>query len=262
MDTPPRQVAVDVTNRFVLDFAARFASEHPGARILDFGCGAGRLVSAGLEAGLDISGADVFYSGSRDRPEAGLLGTAIREMRDGRIDFADSSFQLVVNNQVMEHVEDLDAALGEIHRVLAPGGTVLSIFPSRDVFREGHIGIPFSHWFPKDSKPRFYYTWALRAAGLGYWKQEAPTCRAWTAGKLKWLDSYTHYRSRGEIFDVFSRHFRNELRECDYIRYRLLDRPGRRVLARLLGFPIVSAMAPAVFRKLGFLVIVSRKEEA
>jgi SAM-dependent methyltransferase len=253
---------MDVTSRFVLDFAVRFARRHPGARILDFGCGAGRLVEAGRAAGLDLVGADVFYGGSDARREAerlGLLGTAIHEMRDGRLDFPDSSFDLVVNNQVLEHVADLDATLAEIHRVLKPAGYVLSLFPSRDVIREGHIGIPFSHWFPRGSRARFHYTWALRRLGLGAWKQQAPTCRQWALDKLAWLDAYTHYRSRREIFAAFNRYFANELRESDYIRYRLLDRPGRRALAWLAGLPVVSAAARAVFRKLAFLVIVSRR---
>lgn len=256
---------LDVTNRFVLDFARRFASELPGSRVLDFGCGAGRLVAAGLAAGLEMSGADVFYGGSTTRQEAErarLLGGAIHEMTGGRLDFPDASFDLVVNNQVLEHVEYFDGTLREIHRVLKPGGAVLSIFPSRDVFREGHIGIPFSHWFARESAARFYYTWALRRLGLGTWKEQAPTCRQWAVDKLRWIDTYTHYRSRGEILRAFGCYFRSELREQDYIRYRLLDRPGqaRRFLAQLLSLPMVPGLASALFRKLAFLVIVSRKE--
>jgi SAM-dependent methyltransferase len=249
---------MDVTNRFVLDFAKR-----PGARILDYGCGAGAVVQAGRAAGLDIHGADVYYGGSNARTEAdraGLLGAAIREIRDGRIPFEDAWFDVVVNNQVMEHVEDLDAALAEIHRVLKPGGVVLSIFPSRDVFREGHIGIPFSHWFAKDSKPRFYYTWALRLLGLGTWREQAPTARQWALDKLRWIDRYTCYRSRVEILRLYERYFLSEFRESDYIRYRLRDKRWRAPLARLLDLPLAPALATAVFRKLAFLVIVSRKQ--
>lgn len=256
-------VEMDVTNRFVLDFAARVARENPGARILDFGCGAGRLVRAGIAMGLDIFGADVFYSGAKDRIEAaqsGLLGSIIQEIQDGRIGFADSSFDLVVNNQVMEHVADLDATLREIHRVLKAGGLLLSIFPSREVIREGHIGIPFSHRLPRDSRLRFYYTCALRWLGFGTWKEQAPTCRQWAMDKLRWIDDYTYYRSRKEIFRTFNRYFASELRELDYIRYRLLDRPGRRWLAALLDLPLVPTLARALFRKLAFLVILSRKE--
>jgi len=61
---------MDVTNRFVLDFAKRVAAGHPGARVLDFGCGAGEMVAAGRAAGIDMLGADVFYAGSDSRTVA------------------------------------------------------------------------------------------------------------------------------------------------------------------------------------------------
>jgi SAM-dependent methyltransferase len=254
---------MDVTNRFVLDFCRSFAREHPSSPILDFGCGAGDLVVAGRAAGLPMFGADIFYGGSKSRDTAekrGLLGDAVREICDGGLPFPDAHFGLAVNNQVMEHVDDLDRVLAELHRVLAPGGQLLSVFPSRDVFREGHIGIPFSHWFRKDSVARFYYTWALRSLGLGTWKQEAPSARQWAVDKLRWIDTYTHYRTRAEIFAVYGRYFHNETREVDYIRYRLLDRPGRTWIASTLRFPLAAAAARAIFRKLAFFVILSRKE--
>lgn len=253
---------MDVTNRYVLAFAEDYARAHSGARILDFGCGAGKLVAAGREAGLDMWGADVYYSGSNTRAEAaaaGMLGSVIREIRDGALDWPAESFDLVVNNQVLEHVDDLAGTLAEIHRVLKPGGSMLSVFPSRDVWREGHIGIPFAHWFRPGSRTRFYYTWALRAAGFGYWKEQAPTARQWAIDKLAWIDRYTRYRSRREIFAAFDRCFANELQEADYIRYRLLDRPGRNWMAEAMRAPLLRAPACALFRKLAFLVILSRK---
>jgi SAM-dependent methyltransferase len=255
---------MDVTNRFVLDFARGFDLRHPAAVMLDFGCGAGALVQAARAAGLDMVGADVFYDGAQDRIRAeqtGLLGSAIFECRDGRLPFPAASFDLVTDNQVLEHVPDLDATLGEIHRVLKPGGTLLSLFPSRDVLREGHIGIPLAHRFRKDSRVRFLYTWALRSLGLGTWKEQAPTRRQWAVDKLRWIDTYTFYRSRREIRRAFGVYFRNELCEPDYIRYRLRDVAWRAPLARLLDLPLASAAASAVFRKLAFLVIVSRKAE-
>ena len=35
--------------------------------------------------------------------------------------------------------------LAKISRVLKPGGMVLSLFPDKGVWREGHCGIPFLH---------------------------------------------------------------------------------------------------------------------
>ena len=251
---------MDVTNRFVLDWAERH-----GGRILDYGCGAGALVDAGRRKGLDIYGADVFYAGSDAKAEAissGVLGRAVFEIGDdGHMPFPDQHFDLVTNNQVMEHVADLHRVLAEIDRVLKPGGSVLSVFPSVDVWREGHIGIPFAHRLPKRSKLRFYYTWALRACGLGTWKEQAPTSRQWAIDKLDWIDKYTVYRTRSELFQTYGRFFQNELRESDYICYRLLDHPTalRRRFARLMSWPLFRRLAVALFRKLAFLVIVSRK---
>jgi SAM-dependent methyltransferase len=244
---------MDVTNRFVLDFARRH-----GGRVLDYGCGSGGVVMAGRAAGLDIYGTDVFYEGAETRPPD---HDAIREMNGGRIPFPDEYFDLVINNQVMEHVEDLDTVLREIARVLKPGGAALSVFPSIDVWREGHIGIPFSHWFRPGSRIRFYYTWLLRSLGAGTWKEQAPTARQWAIDKLEWIDRWTRYRTRADIFHTYNNYFTSQLREVDYIRYRLLDSPSgmRRLLANVSGWPVFRQLAMAVFRKLAFLVIVSRK---
>jgi len=256
---------MDVTNRYVLDFCKSFARDYPGSPILDFGCGAGDLAAAGLAADLPMSGADVYYGGSRSRDEAeahGLLGVVVYEIREGRLPFPDAHFGLIVNNQVMEHVDDLDRVLAELHRVLQPGGLLLSLFPSRDVFREGHIGIPFAHRFRKDSRARLYYTWTLRSLGLGTWKEQAPSTRQWAVDKLHWIDTYSRYSTRAEIFAAYGRYFRNETREIEYIRYRLLDRPGlaRRWAASSLRLRPAAAVARAIFRKLAFFVILSRKE--
>jgi SAM-dependent methyltransferase len=250
----PAADVMDVTNRFVLDFARKH-----GGRILDYGCGAGQVVVEGRDSGLDIYGTDVYYGGSTTRAEAeatGLFGDRLRDMTDGRIPFPDAFFNLVTSNQVMEHVDDLDRTLSEIARVLVPGGTALSLFPSADVWREGHIGIPFAHWFSKGSHARFLYTWALRKAGLGTWKEQAPNARQWAVDKLGWIDQWTRYRCRHEIFAAYNNYFTNELREIDYIRYRLLDRPSA-IRAILAKHP--PPFAAELFRKLGFLVILSRK---
>ena len=46
---------------------------------------------------------------------AAWFGSVIRDMPEGRIPFADESFDVVVNNQVMEHVENMEVTLAELH---------------------------------------------------------------------------------------------------------------------------------------------------
>ena len=43
--------------------------------------------------------------------------------------YVENSFDLVICNDVFEHVYDLPSALEEVHRVLRPGGRLLSTFP-------------------------------------------------------------------------------------------------------------------------------------
>lgn len=149
-----------------------------------------------------MGGADSLRSVDPLLLEAGT----IRQMEDGLIPFGDNMFDCVVNNQVMEHVEDLQAVLLEIRRVLKPGGAVLSLFPDKGVWREGHCGIPFLHWFRKGGRSRILYGLVLRLCGLGYHK-DGHTPLAWVNHFCEWLDRWTYYRSYREIHLLYGAHF-------------------------------------------------------
>jgi SAM-dependent methyltransferase len=194
-----------VNYQFCADFAARHCS--PGAKILDYGCGAGQIVVLMRSAGLDAFGCEMFYAGGdlRDRVPPELLDSVIRPMSDDRIPFPDGTFDFVLSNQVMEHVENLDAVLSEMSRVLKPGGTVLSVFPHRETWREGHSGIPLLHWFPK-GRARVYYAATLSRLGLGYFKNNKSHMQ-WAADFCDWIDRWCHYRSYREIAATFARYF-------------------------------------------------------
>lgn len=45
------------------------------------------------------------------------------------LEFGDSTFDVIVSGDVLEHVPDLDAALSEAARVLRPGGRLIATFP-------------------------------------------------------------------------------------------------------------------------------------
>ena len=101
---------------------------HTGLRLLDAGCGTGGYLRFLLDegrfadvAGVDIAGAAIELARERV-PEADLRVTPLRELP-----FPDGSFELVVSNDVLQHVPEADVheSLLELQRVLVPGGALL-----------------------------------------------------------------------------------------------------------------------------------------
>lgn len=104
------------------------SADHP--RILDYGSGQGQLIALARSRNVDIYGVDVPGIEVTDRVQ--LID------KDGRIPHPDNSFDVVVSNQVFEHVADPPVALAEIHRALKPGGVFIALFPDVTVWFEGH----------------------------------------------------------------------------------------------------------------------------
>ncbi|MCD9086157.1 class I SAM-dependent methyltransferase [Stenotrophomonas sp. SY1] len=112
----------------------RFAEEICGdKKVLDLGCGSGygamRLSQKAAEVyGVDISGEAIAYADENYQRD-NLHFQKIEP--DARLPFPDSSFDVVLSFQVIEHVSDEDGYLQEARRVLAPGGTLIVITPDR-----------------------------------------------------------------------------------------------------------------------------------
>jgi SAM-dependent methyltransferase len=95
-------------------------------RVLDVGCGEGQVSRrlAAAKPGRSVVGVDPTQ---RHIEVAESRGGAV-EYRLGVVDalpFDDASFDAVVACLVFEHVDNLDGAIAEVSRVLAPGGTFL-----------------------------------------------------------------------------------------------------------------------------------------
>lgn len=195
-----------------------------GLRVLDYGCGKGNLVQLLRSRNISGFGCDVFYEGGDYSDTIGqsiFESGVIKRMYGDNIPFEDDSFDIVVNTQVMEHVPDLDIVLSEIYRVLKPGRAVLSLFPDKGVWREGHCGIPFLHWFPKRSKLRVYYAALLRSIGLGHFKKDKSVFQ-WSRDFCDWLDKWTYYRNRSAIEQSYKTRFGSTKHIEDYwLRSRL-----------------------------------------
>jgi SAM-dependent methyltransferase len=100
---------------------------HP---VLDIGCGDGHFASIAYDQPLDV-GIDIM---ARDLPEAAarrpMVYRHVMFADATTLPFPDTTFNTVVSNCVIEHIPNLDGVLGEIARVLRPGGTFATTLPS------------------------------------------------------------------------------------------------------------------------------------
>jgi ubiquinone/menaquinone biosynthesis C-methylase UbiE len=63
------------------------------------------------------------------------------------IPYEDEKFDLIVSNQVVEHVHDLRTMISEFNRVLKPNGQAMLLCPTLETVIEWHLMVPFVHWF-------------------------------------------------------------------------------------------------------------------
>lgn len=81
-----------------------------------------------------------------------------------RIKFESNSFDIVISNDVLEHVENPRAVILEALRVLKPGGIAIFNFNNYRWIYEAHYNL---FWFPFMSKPlaKKYVAWRKRDSG-------------------------------------------------------------------------------------------------
>lgn len=233
------------------EYCAYFARTLYGGtklKVLDYGCGKGSTVELLLKDGHDAYGCDAWYEGG-DTSEAipAAIRNRIATMDGDRIPFPDGTFDLVMSNQVLEHVADIDIVLSEMARVLRPGGTCLALFPHREVWREGHTNIPFLHWFPKGSAAQIWYATLLRKLGLGYFKDNLPPM-AWAERSCRWINTWCHYRPRRQLNRAFRQHISPPRHiEADWMAkrwptLRIIPRKLRTLISRKASGLVITAI--------------------
>jgi SAM-dependent methyltransferase len=108
-------------------WAAAAAGHGQRLSLLDVGCGWGPLLChlAGKPhfAGIDIAGADMIdmRAHGRDRYADFFVG----DLRGGYPEIGSDRYDLVVCEQVLEHLDALDAALATLVRMTRPGGRLV-----------------------------------------------------------------------------------------------------------------------------------------
>lgn len=140
----------------------------PRGAVLDFGCGAGVIARWLAEQGYTMSGCDISIEMvNTARSFASNISIHYVACAGGALPYPDSRFAAVVCSSVMEYVDDLDATLDELHRVLAPGGWLLVTVPDsrhphrrKEALWRAMLRVPLlGHWLARSP-------WAEGAAYL------------------------------------------------------------------------------------------------
>ena len=97
-------------------------------RILDVGCGLGMYVSRFRDFSDDVYGVDVDPD-KIERASSWLPNLHVSPAEE--LPFESECFDVILLNEVIEHVDDDRATMREAYRVLAPGGHIIIYAPNR-----------------------------------------------------------------------------------------------------------------------------------
>ena len=129
------------------------------ARVLDVGCGAGAFSGAFAQAGFAVAGVDVAAEALR-RARAAFPAIEFVAAGESDLPFADGSFDGAWIGEVLEHVQDGLGLLGEVARVLAPGGRIAVSTPDHGWLLRLRLGLSRRtferHFEPRSDHVRFF----------------------------------------------------------------------------------------------------------
>lgn len=215
------------------------------AVVLDLGCGYGASAGCLLRAGYDAYGVDVLEYWGKDEALCGSVVVpegeevtrrlSLLDPETDRLPYPDRFFDLIVSDQVLEHVFDPDATFREQLRVLKPGGLAIHRFPNSHGPLETHTNLPFTAL----NRYRWYLAlWAI--AGRRNKRHGGLTWRE-TLISNKALYGTTHYLAKKTLLTIaqstgFKARFLNHLPSSD-------TRLGR-LYKKLKSFGIAALVEP------------------
>ncbi len=155
-----------------------------GGRVLDAGCGKGRFAvhvkrayPQALVVALDLATAML-------RPAPPELGRVAGSMLE--LPFPEECFDAAYATESLEHAVDIEAAVGELCRVLKPGGRLVII--DKNARQWGRLETPpWEKWFREEELLRLLRRHCRRSScrPISYWEDAAPDglFLCWTAVK-------------------------------------------------------------------------------
>ncbi|MBI5456430.1 class I SAM-dependent methyltransferase [Candidatus Kaiserbacteria bacterium] len=133
----------------------RLMSPKKGDRILDIGCGKGRLeqLLTALEPSVDMVSSDVT-----DEARKYIRGSFVRCSMTS-MPFEDDSFDKIFCLHVIAHFEDGISGIGEAFRILKPGGSLMILTPNKLYVWFSYLAARFKgRRFKYDNTARWLYS--------------------------------------------------------------------------------------------------------
>jgi len=162
----------------------RFFAPVTSGRLLDVGCGKGRYarVLLGQNPAARITAFDISEQMLRCVPEG--IGKTSGIMTE--LPFGDESFDGVYATESLEHAVDIERAIGEMCRVLRPGGRLAII--DKNAEQWGRMKTPaWERWFKRGELEGLLarHCRTVRSEPISYWEDVAPDglFLAWFAEK-------------------------------------------------------------------------------
>jgi SAM-dependent methyltransferase len=97
-----------------------------GSKLLDIGCGRGDFLRAFIRYGMVGYGLDRSLAAKQTCPDAEILQA---DLENEQLPYDDNTFDCIFSKSVLEHFYFPENLVQEIHRVLKPGGTVITMVP-------------------------------------------------------------------------------------------------------------------------------------
>jgi SAM-dependent methyltransferase len=273
------------------ELVLRNPSDARPVRILDVGCGDGLLLeflSKALPAcwptrpfeffGFDVSDHGVQKPGflvgtiehlTRSSPSH-PWGERITSISDrASWPYESGTFDVVLSNQVVEHVFNHELFFHEIARVLRVGGFSVHLFPLRHCIREPHLHIPFAHWL-RSSEVITSYIKMCSLLGIGKYRK---TLRE--DGSLYPLHDYakrhadyiirnTNYLTQRKVFDIVkATKLHASFRYSDYYyTEKLRSLAGRRPTAFYGSSRAFSSSGVILLRYIASITLLLERDES
>ena len=212
--------------------------------ILDWGCGRGNCVLWLREKGYNAYGVDMdtepinngiglFETKGYDKSALSVLSP------EGKADFSDGYFHLIISNQVLEHVSNIEAVATETHRITKNYGMGFHIFPASKRMIEGHLFMPFIHWLPKNKLRKYLIATCVLLNIEPHWPElDHMKLKEKTETYYQYSINSTFYRKPS----VLRRKFRKASFHVSFVTIRNPRLTNHKIFGRLTNYKLSKAL--------------------